>query len=75
MTDCLRLVLSRLPLLEVTWKVASTFPYKNSNPSLTTHLSGANPAADSLPLDVYALDNFKLFLKWKMNPKVEKIEP
>ncbi len=32
----------QLPMLEATCKVASTFPYKHSNPSLTTHLSGGS---------------------------------
>jgi len=43
------LVLPQLPLLEATCKVESTFPYKHSNPSLTTHLPGADPAYQEPP--------------------------
>jgi hypothetical protein len=39
-----------IPLLEATCKVASTFHYKHSNPSLTTHLSGASPACQEPPV-------------------------
>jgi hypothetical protein len=59
--------LPQLPLLEATFKAASTFPYKHSNPSLTTHLSGANPACQ------VALDRQGWVLVGQMRGKGSKL--